>query len=375
MFLLPASPGLAAGLDHEVSNLRDKGFTVSWLSQDIEPGQVNYGTSPDALTDTAYDDRGQAIQDYTHHVTIINLTADATYYYRVVSGGVIYDNNGSPYQVTTGPALDFLLPNAITGKLYQADGFTAAEGAIIHARIGSSQVLSALINNLGAWAINIAPLRSADGQSYYEHSDSNDVVLEAWDGTGATTTRTVTVDSAIAGAPDMILTTGTDRVRVTLQVTLKGRPTPPHDRWAVPVTVWVHDTGTPWTVEVSDNHGAIACHQTSTNAEGNVGIGLEPGTYDIRIKGAATLMNLVENITVREGMALVDFGTLIEGDINGDNSVSTLDYSAMVMCFGYATNDPQAPAPTAQCDLNGDGYITALDYSIILMNFGQTTTQ
>jgi hypothetical protein len=86
-------------------------------------------------------------------------------------------------------------------------------------------------------------------------------------------------------------------------------------------------------------------------------------------------MNVVENITVREGMALVDFGTLLEGDINGDNSVSTLDYSAMVMCFGYATNDPQAPAPTAQCDLNGDGYITALDYSIILMNFGQTTTQ
>ena len=375
VFLLSASPGLAAGPDHEVSNLRDRGFTISWLSQSEEQGQVNYGTSPDALSDTAYDDRGQAIQDYTHHVTIINLTPDTTYYYRVVSGGVVYDNNGSPYQATTGPTLNFLLPNTITGKVYQADGFTAAEGAIVYAQIGSSQALSALIDNLGTWAINIAPLRSADAQSYYEHSDSDDVVLEARDGTGATTTRTVAVASAITGSPDMILTTGTDRVRVILQVTLKGRPTPPHDRWVIPVTVWVHDTGVPWTEEAADNHGAIACYQVSTDAEGNVGIGLEPETYDIRVKGATTLMNLVESITVRQGMALVDFGTLIEGDINGDNCVSALDYSAMVMCFGYATNDPQAPAPTTQCDLNGDGYITALDYSTILMNFGQTTKQ
>jgi len=372
LLMLPASPGLAAGTGHNVSNLRDRGFTISWTSQVVEPGQVNYGTSPDSLSDVAFDDRGQTVRDYTHHVTMTGLNPDTTYYYEVVSGGVTYDDAGSPYEVTTGPGLDFAWPEMISGRASLADGATPAEGAIVYARIGSSPLLSALVGGSGVWALDLAQLRTADAQACYEHSGTDDVTLDAQDGTGAAASETVAIATATAGTVDMILTAGVTRLRVTLQAALEGRPAPPDDRWVVPVTVWVHDAGSPWTGEAAGANGAIACYEVLTRSDGTIAIALAPGTYDIRVKGRTTLMNLVESIVVTEGLAPVDIGTLVEGDIDGDNTVSALDRSAMVACFGYAVDDPSAPADTAACDLNSDGYVTALDYSAFIMNLGRT---
>jgi len=375
LLLLPASHGLAAGITHKVSNLGDRAFTVSWTSPVIEQCYVNYGTSPDTLDRTAYDDRGQATRDYTHHVTVTGLEDATTYYYSIVSGGFTCDNNGFPYEITTGPSLDFVMPEIIRGKAFQDSETAPAKGAIVYARVGTSGLLSALVDGNATWAMDISPVRSADGLSYYQHAVGDDLILEAHGGLDSTATQTVTVASAVTGEPDMVLTSSSDRLRVNLQVTPDGRPALPDDCRTVPVTVWIHAAGSPWTANTADSHGAVGCYQTYTDAEGIINIPLEPGAYDIRVKGTSTLMNLVEGVTVETGMAPVTVGPLVQGDINGDNTVSALDYSAMVMCFGYAVDDTAAPAPTANCDLNNDGYVSALDYSVLIMNFGQTGTE
>jgi len=293
---------------------------------------------------------------------------------------VTYSGIIIPYQVTTGPGLEFAMPEMIGGRAYLEDGFSPAEGAIVYVRIGDSQPLSAVVG-LGItgtsdyWALDLAQLRTPDAQSYYGHSDGDDITLEARGGPDVTAIVTVTVSVAVAGFPEMMLTAGNGRVPVTLQVTIEGRPAPPDDRWVIPVAVWVHDAGAPWTASTADRHGAVAYYQVSTGRDGTIHVALEPGTYDIRVRGTATLTNLVEGVTVEEGMSPVEVGTLVQGDIDGDNSVGALDYSAMVTCFGYATDDPEAPASAAACDLNGDGFITALDYSTILLNFGQSGSE
>ena len=375
LLLLPASHSMAAGITHEISNLGDRAFTVSWISPGIEQCHVNYGTSPDTLNLTAYDDRGQATRDYTHHVTVTGLDDATTYYYSIVSGGSTYDNSGFPYVITTGPSLDFVMPDVIIGRAFQEDGITPAEGAIVYARIGTSGLLSVQVDNQAAWAIDIAPLRSANGLNYYQHSAGDDVILEVRSGLESTATQTVTVADAVTGEPEMVLTADSDRIRVSLQVALEGRPAPPNERWIIPVTVWIHTAGTPWTANTEDLHGAIDRYRTFTDAAGTITIALEPGTYDIRVEGDSTLMNLVEGVTVGTGMAPVTVGSLVQGDINGDNTVNDLDYSAMVMCFGYAVGDTIAPALTVNCDLNNDGYISALDYSVMIMNFGRAGTE
>ena len=205
MFILPINQASAAGMTHQVTNAGDKSFTVTWVTDAAETGYVNYGTSAESLDNTAYDDRGETTEDDTHHVSITGLTANVPYYYEIASGSVTYNNDGAPYEITTGPGLTFTMPEMVSGKVYKTGGVTAAEGAIVYANIGTSQVLSVLVDSSGTWGLNIAPIRTANYQSYYTHSDSDDISLDVQGGADGTATQTVTIATAKAGAPDMVL--------------------------------------------------------------------------------------------------------------------------------------------------------------------------
>jgi len=185
----------------QVTNVGNMSFTISWVSQNAEQGSVNYGTSADNLDNTAYDDRGQATEDDTHYVTITGLTASTPYYYEIISGGTTYNNSGVPYEITTGPGLDFKMPDPITGTAYKAGGVTAAEGTIVYVSIGTSQTLSTLADSSGAWGLDIAAVRTADYQSYCTYSDSDDITIEAQGAADGLATQIVTVATAKAGAP------------------------------------------------------------------------------------------------------------------------------------------------------------------------------
>jgi hypothetical protein len=207
--LLPGQV-LAASMPHQLTNVRDRAFSVSWVSDSTETGYVRYGISPGNLNITVYDDRGQDSIDYTHHVTIIGLNPGTTYYYEIVSGGVTYNNSGTPYQVTTGPSLEFTMPEMISGRVYKASG-TAAEGTIVYTNIGTSQVLSSLVNHQGAWALDIAPIRTADYQAYYTCTNDDIMSLEARGGGAGTADGTMTVASAKSGALETTLAGGTEQ--------------------------------------------------------------------------------------------------------------------------------------------------------------------
>ena len=91
----------------------------------------------------------------------------------------------------------------ISGTAYKAGGVTAAEGSIIYASIGNSQVLSSLVDSSGAWGLDIAPIRAADYQSYYAHADSDNINITVQGAGDGTDSQTVTITSAKAGAPAM----------------------------------------------------------------------------------------------------------------------------------------------------------------------------
>ncbi len=158
-------------------------------------------------------------------------------------------------------------------------------------------------------------------------------------------------------------------VSLRIVVALQGRPTPPDNSWIIPVDVWLHAPGATWTE--TEGHGCLYHFETQTSNEGIIELLVEPGTYDIRVKGLTTLKNLASGVEVSPPAPVeVNLGTLIEGDVNGDNVVTGMDYSGVIMCFGYAVDNTAAPEPTPNCDFNNDGYITGIDYSGLIMNFG-----
>lgn len=88
-----------------------------------------------------------------------------------------------------------------------------------------------------------------------------------------------------------------------------------------------------------------------------------PGTYTITAKGSHWLRKMVQNVTITaSGFSGVNF-SLVNGDVNGDNTVSLADFSILRTNFGTSH---------AASDLNGDGTVSLADFSILRTNFGQS---
>lgn len=93
--------------------------------------------------------------------------------------------------------------------------------------------------------------------------------------------------------------------------------------------------------------------------------GIEPGTYEIAIKYDNTLQN-VRTVTLTTGDNTASFGQLRAGDANGDNLVSSVDFSIIVTTFNLTSG---TNGYDARADFNGDGVVNSLDFSLLVTNF------
>ena len=175
--------------DVRITNVRDVSFTVSWLTNVESTGEVRYGTDPNDLNQTAYDERGAATSDDTHYAIVSDLQSETTYYFDVVSGGTIDDNGGAHYSVTTGPSLGLPASDLIYGQVFKEGGTTVAEGTIVYITLsdvdevdtsGQAAPLSSLVDSDGYWRTSLGNARTADLSDYFIYSASGDrVELEA----------------------------------------------------------------------------------------------------------------------------------------------------------------------------------------------------
>ncbi|MBC8422411.1 MAG: fibronectin type III domain-containing protein [Chloroflexi bacterium] len=214
-----------------MTNVRDTSFTVSWITDIPSDGHVNYGADPASLDQAAYDDRGAVTSDDTHHVTLLSLIPNTTYYFDVVSGPTADDNGGDHYAVTTGPLVDPPpASDTVYGQVFkEEEETTPSEGAIVyitpldHDGSGSpdeAAPLSALVDDTGYWNTNLGNVRTADLNAYFTYSASGDrVKLEAQgaaDGAGC-----LLVDTADdSPAADLILNVSTCLIEAEIPLQL-----------------------------------------------------------------------------------------------------------------------------------------------------------
>ncbi len=115
---------------------------------------------------------------------------------------------------------------------------------------------------------------------------------------------------------------------------------------------------------------------TKGGAAGTFSIsGVAPGTYDVAIKGAKNLRVVVVGVVV--GAAGGNVGSaagpieLPAGDSNGDNSVDSSDFTALIGAFNSAATvsgsgyDPKA-------DFNFDGFVDSSDFTLLIGQFNNS---
>jgi hypothetical protein len=106
----------------------------------------------------------------------------------------------------------------------------------------------------------------------------------------------------------------------------------------------------------------------TTDASGNFQQNdIGQGTYNVFIRGLHTLSRRLQ-VTVQSGTNIINFGTLLEGDANGDNCVNAPDFSILRTAFGQSQGQS---GYDLRADFNQDGAVNAPDFSLLRTNFGR----
>ena len=170
----------------------------------------------------------------------------------------------------------------------------------------------------------------------------------------------VTDDDGAADADWITVTVTPSSNPATLNgsVTLQGRPNPPNTQWQVPLQIDFY---------LPDNTTLVTSYNVTSNNYGSFMItSLPPGTYTISIKNSHTLKRVKQNQTLVEGNNVINFGTLLEGDVDNNNIISLADLGALMSSYNKTAANPGF---IANADLNGDGVVNGSDLGLLLSNF------
>ena len=166
-----------------VTNVDDKSFAISWVTDQPADGYVRYGLDPNAVNNTwtrVEDVRGPSYTGYTHYISVENgdpgrVDPSTTYYYTVTSTRTtVAITAGVPQMVRTSETLPDQPPppNFFSGIVRYVDGSPAA-GTLAFVTLQrvvsgqptvTSQQLSGLTDRSGAFSIDVSHARVARGQ-------------------------------------------------------------------------------------------------------------------------------------------------------------------------------------------------------------------
>ncbi len=174
LFFRLGATGEFAPKDVRISNITDTSLTISWVTDRETSGFVRWGENQNSLSRTELDEL--ATQSHTHTLTLRGLSPQTTYFFKINSGGEDFDNNGVPWQITTGSAL--ATPNKtvlISGIILTATG-EPAKNALVYLTIGGSSLLSTITSATGNWVAPISSARTADLQDYIQIDEKNSLI-------------------------------------------------------------------------------------------------------------------------------------------------------------------------------------------------------
>lgn len=150
---------------------------ISWLTDLPCRGAVEYGPTPDLGLAALEDGEGRL-----HRIELTGLSPETTCYYRISGDGRLYTFRTT--RLTAG------VPYIIYGEVYDEDGFTPAEGAMVYVRVRrghrESLTLAALVDEDGLWQVNLGNLkdRFSGGVFRYMSGDQIQIEVQGADGEG-----------------------------------------------------------------------------------------------------------------------------------------------------------------------------------------------
>src|SRR6185369_4828608 len=149
-----------------VSNISAASFTVSYVTDDVVTGTVNFGKEA-KTNQIAFDvrdaEKGIALTHRAHYIIVKGLNPATKYFFTITSGSKNFLKDNTPYEVTTGATLTGATTgqSALAGKVILEDGNVPSE-AIAYLSSDTTQTVSTLVEADGSYHIDLTTLLSKD---------------------------------------------------------------------------------------------------------------------------------------------------------------------------------------------------------------------
>jgi len=159
VFRIGAS-GAVMPKDIRTGNLSDTSATISWVTEDATSAFINWGETQGGLGKV--ENESDANQKFfTHSITLTGLKPNTTYYYKINSEGADFDNDGIPWQITTGDAIAVVQnSNPISGSVITATG-QPSKRALVYVDV-NGYLLSTLTSDAGNFVLQLGSTRTSD---------------------------------------------------------------------------------------------------------------------------------------------------------------------------------------------------------------------
>lgn len=163
----------------KITNVSNKSFTVTYQTSAITTGSISYGIDK-KIGESELDDVDKEKESFSakkiHSVTLKNLKSDTKYFLTIISGSNTFLDNGSPFEIMTGPDIassSAQEQDTVRGKIVLPDGKAPSE-AIVYLDAENSQLLSTTTDKDGEFSFSLENLRTKDLSSLF---DSNDDII------------------------------------------------------------------------------------------------------------------------------------------------------------------------------------------------------
>lgn len=150
--------------DVRISNISDTGATVSWTTDSQTSDFLTWGESQGSIGKVEQES-ASGERYFTHSINLSGLAPSKSYFFKINSNGTEYDNNGVPWELTTGLTLGRNNNSSlISGSVLNSSG-QPANRAIVYITI-NGYLASALTTSTGNFVYQLQGVRTPDLQSY-----------------------------------------------------------------------------------------------------------------------------------------------------------------------------------------------------------------
>lgn len=187
--------------DVRITNISDSSFSVSWFTSTPTTGVVKYGEG-NSQTQTAISELPSGT---TQYVNVKNLKPSTLYSFKIMSGGVEYDTQGNPWQVTTPASIGISESNIIISGNIKTATDTPAKGVLVYAQIPDGTSLSTFTSSEGNWLMPISSSRALPSLTSFATIDAKKTVIDIFVQAGVATATAKTTGANAQPAPPITL--------------------------------------------------------------------------------------------------------------------------------------------------------------------------